>query len=100
MAVAIWVMMGVIMSVMGGVGAFGFHIWRQAFPNGSPEQVTSGPSEEEGIAMAPDGKSFITSVGLATSTVWVHDGKGDRGQAWCSEPSGAVLRVVPSRSSA
>ena len=56
----------------------GFHIWRQAFPNGSPEQVTSGPSEEEGIAMAPDGKSFITSVGLATSTVWVHDGKGDR----------------------
>ena len=30
MAVAIWVMLGVIMSVMGGVGAFGFHIWRHA----------------------------------------------------------------------
>jgi hypothetical protein len=30
MAVAVWVMMGVIMSVMGGVGAFGFHIWRHA----------------------------------------------------------------------
>jgi hypothetical protein len=30
MAVAIWVLMGVVMSVMGGVGAFGFHIWRHA----------------------------------------------------------------------
>lgn len=30
MAVAIWVMLGVVMSVMGGVGAFGFSIWRHA----------------------------------------------------------------------
>ena len=30
MAVAIWVMLGVIMSVMGGVGAFSFHLWRHA----------------------------------------------------------------------
>jgi hypothetical protein len=30
MAVAVWVMMGVIMSVMGGVGAFSFHLWRHA----------------------------------------------------------------------
>jgi Na+-driven multidrug efflux pump len=30
MAVAIWVLMGVVMSVMGGVGAFSFHLWRHA----------------------------------------------------------------------
>jgi hypothetical protein len=30
MAIAVWVMLGVVMSVMGGVGAFGFHIWRHA----------------------------------------------------------------------
>ena len=30
MAVAIWVLMGVMMSVLGGVGAFSFHIWRHA----------------------------------------------------------------------
>jgi hypothetical protein len=30
------------------------HIWRQRFPDGKPEQITAGPTEEEGIAMAPD----------------------------------------------
>ncbi|MFZ3217033.1 MAG: protein kinase [Candidatus Acidiferrales bacterium] len=54
-----------------------FHIWRQRFPDGQPEQVTSGPSEEEGIAIAPDGKSLITSVGTQTGTVWVHDASGE-----------------------
>ena len=34
-----------------------FHIWRQQFPEGNPEQVTPGPTEEEGIAMAHDGRS-------------------------------------------
>ena len=60
-------------------GASGaFHIWRQRFPNGTPEQVTSGPTEEEGIAMAGDGLSFITSVGSRQSSVWVHNGGADR----------------------
>src|SRR5262249_24092466 len=54
------------------------HIWRQRFPAGQPEQVTSGPTEEEGIAMAPDGRSFITAVALQSTTLWVHDGRGDR----------------------
>jgi Tol biopolymer transport system component/predicted Ser/Thr protein kinase len=54
-----------------------FHIWRQRFPDGEPEQVTSGPTEEEGIAMAGDGKSFLTSVGTADTTVWIHDATGD-----------------------
>jgi eukaryotic-like serine/threonine-protein kinase len=55
-----------------------FHIWRQRFPGGTPEQVTSGPTAEEGIAMAADGKSLITSVGTVTGTVWIHDGKGEQ----------------------
>lgn len=55
-----------------------FHIWRQRFPDGEPEQVTSGPTEEEGIAMAPDGSSLITSIGLRESTLWVRDAKGER----------------------
>lgn len=55
-----------------------FHIWRQKFPDGKPEQVTSGPTEELGIAMAPGGKSLLTAVGVWDSTIWVHDAKGDR----------------------
>lgn len=38
MAVAIWVMLGVVMSVMGGVGAFGFSIWRHANTPLEPHQ--------------------------------------------------------------
>jgi eukaryotic-like serine/threonine-protein kinase len=55
-----------------------FHIWRQRFPDGPPEQITAGPTEEEGIAMAPDGRSFITAVGSRQSSVWLHDAAGDR----------------------
>ncbi len=29
-AVAIWFLMGAVMSVLGGVGAFSFHLWRHA----------------------------------------------------------------------
>jgi serine/threonine protein kinase/Tol biopolymer transport system component len=53
------------------------HIWRQKFPSGAPEQITFGPTSQEGIAMAGDGKSFITSVGTQDSTVWIHDHDGD-----------------------
>ena len=54
------------------------HIWRQRYPDGEPEQITFGPTQEEGIAMAADGRSFLTAVGLTYSSVWVHDAKGDR----------------------
>src|SRR5579872_3705545 len=58
----------------------GFHVWRQRFPNGSPQQLTpSGASEEEGLAMMPDGKSFITTSGAQQSEIWLHDDKtGER----------------------
>ena len=55
-----------------------FHIWRQRFPDGRPEPVTSGPTEEEGLALAPDGKSLLTSVGIRQSSVWVRDARGER----------------------
>ena len=56
----------------------GFHIWRQRFPDGPPEQLTSGPAEEQGIAFAPDGRSFVTSVGESQSTIWIQDSRGER----------------------
>ena len=56
----------------------GFHIWRQEYPDGAPEQITSGASEEQGIAFAPDGRSFVTAVGTVQSTLWIHDSYGER----------------------
>jgi eukaryotic-like serine/threonine-protein kinase len=54
------------------------HIWRQPFPNGEPQQITFGPTEEQGIAMASDGHSFVTAVGLQNVSLWIHDTKGER----------------------
>src|ERR1700692_648496 len=52
----------------------GFHVWRQRFADGAPEQLTpSGASEEEGLAIMPDGKSFITTAGTQQSAIWLHD---------------------------
>ena len=56
----------------------GYHIWRQPYPDGAPEQVTFGATEEQGIAFAPDGRSFVTSVGERQSTLWVYTSGGDR----------------------
>lgn len=56
----------------------GYHIWRQSFPDGQPHQVTSGATQEEGIAFAPDGHSFVTAIGTSQSTLWFHDARGDQ----------------------
>ena len=55
-----------------------FHTWRQRFPNGLPEQITSGPAEEEGIAVAPDGRSLIAAVGLRQRPITLHTPDGER----------------------
>jgi len=59
-----------------------FHAWRQRFSAGNtldpPEQITSGPTEEEGLTIAPDGRWFITAVGMTRRSVWVHDSRGER----------------------
>ena len=56
----------------------GNHIWRQRFPDGEPEQITSGPTEEEGLAMAPDGRSLVTAVALRSSSLWLRTPAGER----------------------
>ena len=54
------------------------HLWRQRFPEGQPEQITHGPTEEDGLAMSPDGGSIITSIGFHESSLWIHEKQGDR----------------------
>lgn len=83
------------------------HIWRQKFPDGKPEPVTSGPNDEDGIAFAPDGKSFVTSVGSQESTIWLHTSSGDRqisseASAFQPEfaPDGSSVYYVVSRADA
>ena len=57
----------------------GFHIWRQRTGGNQPEQFTSDPiTEEEGLAMDPNGGSLITSAGVYQRAVWMHDRSGDR----------------------
>jgi len=57
------------------------HLWRQQWgqraPQGDPEQITFGPTEEEGLAVALDGKSLIASVGVRQSSLSTHDAAGD-----------------------
>ena len=68
----------------------GFRIWRQSYPDGSPEQVTSSATEEQGISFAADGRSFVTSVGEKQSTIWLHTPLGDRqitSQGYAFQPS-------------
>lgn len=54
------------------------HLWRQRFSGGLPEQITFGPSEEQGVAVEPDGRSIITSLGVHESSLWFHDGHRER----------------------
>jgi Tol biopolymer transport system component len=56
----------------------GYHIWRQRAKEGAPEQITFGPTEQEGIALSRDGRFLISSVGLSQSSVWIHDTGGER----------------------
>lgn len=41
MAVAIWFLFGAVMSVLGGIGAFSFHIWRHGRLPLQPHQELS-----------------------------------------------------------
>ena len=55
-----------------------FHIWRQRYPDGVPEQITFGPTEQEGTAITKDGKYLITSMGLQRSSIWLREGDQER----------------------
>ena len=56
--------------------ADGSHLWRQRFPDGVVEQLTFGPTEQEGLAVTADG--LITSVGVRHSAIWLRDAAGER----------------------
>jgi hypothetical protein len=79
-----------------------FHLWRQRFPNGTPEQLTYGATEEEGIAPDPDGRSVLTSVGTRHQSIWIRDERGERqisreGYAFVpTPPEGSVSQPLPS----
>jgi serine/threonine protein kinase/Tol biopolymer transport system component len=78
-----------------------FHLWRQRFPNGAPEQLTHGPTEEQGIAPDPDGRSVLTSVGTRHQSIRVHDERGERevsreGYAFVpTSPNGGTSQPLP-----
>jgi eukaryotic-like serine/threonine-protein kinase len=55
------------------------HLWRQRFPDGSTHAITSGPTtEEQGVVVAPDGQSLVTSIGSRQSSLWLHSPTGER----------------------
>ena len=57
----------------------GMHLWRQRFPDAKPEQLTVGRTTmEEGLAVAPDGKSIVSSVGQQRRGIWVRDASGEK----------------------
>ncbi|MBS0374626.1 MAG: PD40 domain-containing protein [Proteobacteria bacterium] len=53
------------------------HLWRQRYPDGEPQQITFGPTEEETVVIAPDGRSLLTSIGRDQSSIWLHDRTGE-----------------------
>jgi serine/threonine protein kinase len=55
-----------------------YHIWRQHFPAGEPERLTSGLTEEEGVAIGPRGGFFVTAVTLQSASIWLHAPYGER----------------------
>jgi hypothetical protein len=54
------------------------HLWRQRFPDGAPEQLTFGPTEEEHVTVSSDGRFLVTSVGQRRTSLWLHDSAGDK----------------------
>jgi serine/threonine protein kinase/WD40 repeat protein len=72
----------------------GFHIWRQKYPDGVPERITSGPTEQEGTAVTPDGKYLITSMGLQQASIWLQEQASAR--QLTSEGFAMLPTMVPS----
>jgi serine/threonine protein kinase len=54
------------------------HIWRQAVGTDVAERITSGPTDEEGIAVAPDGRSIVTAIGLTHRPLVFSSDKGNQ----------------------
>src|SRR6202046_173671 len=63
---------------MAVVSTAGHHIFRQHFPDGAPEQLTFGPSEEDGVTISPNGRTLVTSIGNSESNVILHTPAGEK----------------------
>jgi Tol biopolymer transport system component/DNA-binding winged helix-turn-helix (wHTH) protein len=84
------------------------HLWRQRYPDGAPEQITFGPTDEETVYASPDGRSLISSVALAhdQARIWLHDASGERAlttegyaySPWLSEDAHRVYFLAARRS--
>jgi hypothetical protein len=71
-----------------------YHIWRQRLTGGEPMQVTSGLTEEEGIAFLPHGESIVTAVSLKNSSIWLHSG-GEQHQISQIEGNAVYPKFTP-----
>ncbi len=72
------------------VNGASFHSPAPVFSNGEPEQITSGPTEESGVAITPDGASVFSAVGMHESGIWLHDPRGEHplsSEGYASFPS-------------
>jgi DNA-binding winged helix-turn-helix (wHTH) protein/Tol biopolymer transport system component len=84
------------------------HLWRQRYPAGEPQQITFGPTEEFGVAVMPDGRSLVTSLGLQRQSIWIHDPGGERpvtsdavaSAPWLSSDAKRLYFLVASASNA
>ena len=48
------------------------HLWRQRYPDGPPQQITFGPTDEGTVASSSDGRSLLSSLGREQSTIWLY----------------------------
>ena len=49
-----------------------------ATPTSNAEQLTFGPTEAEGLAVSPDGRSLVTSIGLVQDAVYINENGNNR----------------------
>ena len=58
-----------------------FHTWRQRFPDGQPEQSLRGRPKKKD---RPGTRRTLVHhrLGLTQSSIWLHDGGGDRQSRW------------------
>jgi serine/threonine protein kinase/Tol biopolymer transport system component len=63
--------------VSSGAGG-NYHLWRQRFPSGAPEQITFGATNETDVAATPDAASIIAAVGNEQQTIFLHDAASER----------------------
>jgi len=55
----------------------GFHVWRQRFPNGRIEQVTSGPTKRRESPLIQMASLLLPPSAYGEAVWWLHDQSGD-----------------------